>query len=362
MLFPQPTSFPAEHVRRAFGVSRIARVTGLDRTGVEVACAIRPGGHVLQVSNGKGRTFAQAARAALSEAAELAASERVPLPSLRFGTPSALREAGCRTLELPAPAGTEGVVRAWTEGRGVVTGKRAWVPAQAVYCPPADVALGPALYRWTSNGVAAHPRRGEALRHALNEVAERDQLARALPHGWTKGEVQRRRFTGGGLPAGLAALVRRVEASGFAVGLFDLRPDRGALGIPVAGALLVDRGGGPVALTAGYAASATWAGALESALHEAAQSRLSDIHGAREDVSHGGGAEAEAVLAWLSRGGRRRVPVRSTVAPPAKAEVSRLARAFVRAGLGEPVVVELCRSPLHVLRVVVPGALTSGLL
>ena len=47
---------------RAIGVTRIARVTGLDRCGVEVACAVRPAGHVLQVSNGKGETFSQAAQ------------------------------------------------------------------------------------------------------------------------------------------------------------------------------------------------------------------------------------------------------------------------------------------------------------
>ena len=48
----------------AIGVTRVARLTGLDRTGVEVASAIRPGGHILQVSNGKGRDWETAARRA----------------------------------------------------------------------------------------------------------------------------------------------------------------------------------------------------------------------------------------------------------------------------------------------------------
>src|SRR5215468_3351053 len=60
----------------ALGVTRVARVTGLDRSGVEVACAVRPGGHVLQVSNGKGLTWEEARASALSEAAELWAAER----------------------------------------------------------------------------------------------------------------------------------------------------------------------------------------------------------------------------------------------------------------------------------------------
>ena len=60
----------------ALGVTRIARLTGLDRTGVEVASAVRPAGHVLQVTNGKGASFAEAAGGALCEAAELWAAER----------------------------------------------------------------------------------------------------------------------------------------------------------------------------------------------------------------------------------------------------------------------------------------------
>jgi len=362
VLLPPRAELPGAAVRSAFGVTRIARVTGLDRTGVEVACAVRPGGHVLQVSNGKGRTFAHAARAALSEAAELAACEQVPLPLLRFGTPAGMASAGLRVLGLPAPEGTGDVVRAWVAGRGLATGLQTWVPAQPVYCPPAGVPLGPALYRWTSNGVAAHPRRAEALLHALREVAERDQLARALPHGWTPAEARRRRIASDSLPVRAAALKRRLESRGFAVGLFDLRPARGALGLPVAGALLVDRGGGPVALTAGYAASSRWEGALEGAIQEAAQSRLTDIHGAREDVAHGGGAEAETVGTWLAGEGRGRLPRQKGTAPGARAQSAALVQAFVKAGLGEPVAVTLRTEPLHVLRVLVPGALTSGLL
>ena len=55
----------------AMGITRIANVTGLDRTGVEVACAIRPGGHVLQTTTGKAERWPDAVRSALGEAAEL---------------------------------------------------------------------------------------------------------------------------------------------------------------------------------------------------------------------------------------------------------------------------------------------------
>src|SRR5207249_11150775 len=66
------------------------------------------------------------------------------------------------------------------------------VPAQAVHCPGAGWALGPTAVQWTSNGMGAHPRRELALRHALLEAIERDQLARALPNFWTEEAISSR--------------------------------------------------------------------------------------------------------------------------------------------------------------------------
>jgi ribosomal protein S12 methylthiotransferase accessory factor len=40
--------------------------------------------------------------------------------------------------------------------------------------------------------MGAHPDRKAAWRHALLEAAERDQLARALPDGWTASAVVER--------------------------------------------------------------------------------------------------------------------------------------------------------------------------
>src|SRR5260370_22128182 len=74
----------AAPVESLIGVTRVARVTGLDRSGVEVACAVRPGGHVLQVANGKGLRWEDARASALSEAAELWAAEHAELSELVF--------------------------------------------------------------------------------------------------------------------------------------------------------------------------------------------------------------------------------------------------------------------------------------
>src|SRR3954468_17203521 len=117
----------------ALGVTRVARVTGLDRSGVEVACAVRPGGHVLQVSNGEGTTWAEARATALSEAAELWAAERPH--DLVYGSQ---RETGGWTPSpLAAPRLWSRDTRiAWCEARDLRSGVRVLVPAQAIYCPP----------------------------------------------------------------------------------------------------------------------------------------------------------------------------------------------------------------------------------
>ncbi len=120
-------------LRRALGVTRIARVTGLDRTGVEVAAAIRPMGHVLQVCNGKGETFDEAAMGALMEAAELSFSERVDPTALLWGAEEELERAGKRAWG-PGDVGSAAVIvapgfagprirMAWRAARELGTGE-----------------------------------------------------------------------------------------------------------------------------------------------------------------------------------------------------------------------------------------------
>lgn len=311
---------------RQFGVTRLARLTGLDRVGVEVVGAVRPRGHVLQVSQGKGRTLAAAQWSALGEAIELAAAETPDSAAFRFGS---------------APRATtwnvDGLSIAWVAGVDLHSKKRAWVPAEAVYCPPAGrVWLGPSITRWKSNGLGAHPTsRVAAVEHAVLELVERDSLARVLPDGWTEA-VARRRFIGA-VPV----------AEGFAAFTFDLTP-RGA-SLPVAGSLLFDLEGGAVPLTAGYACRRTWRDAAESAFLEAAQSRLTEIHGAREDVLHGEREAGSALLATLRRVRPREAP--KTVAKGALAKHVR----------GDVVMVELRAKP-YVVKAVSQSLLVSDLL
>ena len=309
-----------------FGVTRLARLSGLDRCGVEVVGAVRPRGHVLQVSQGKGLTLKAAQWSALGEAIELCAAENPDPASLSF------RSEGDWDVG--------GLTVAWVAAERLSNRERCLVPAQSVYCPPAGRCwLGPSVIPWRSNGLGAHPTsRAAAEEHAVLELVERDALARVLPQGWTPHEALRRLVTP---PPGAAALRER----GFACFLFDLTA--GAL--PVAGALLFDLEGGAVPLTAGYACRRGWAAAAEAAWLEAAQSRLTEIHGAREDVLVGARDEGLGLLRALE----------GVTPRPAPRGVER--RALAKVVKGEVAIVRLRAAPF-VVKAVSPELLVSELL
>ncbi len=381
-----------EALRRAAGVTRVARVTGLDRTGIEVACAVRPTGHVLQVSNGKGLSWEDAERGAVMEAVELHAAETVRAASLRWASAEEL-EAESTFVVRADELGSAGAVAdealsagaavfadletrmAWREGVELLRGGRAFVPAQAVHCPPQGVDLGAVAIGWTTNGMGAHTTsRDAALLHALLEACERDQLARVATEGLDAQLLIERRLAPDArvLPRTLE-LVRKLEKAGFDVALLDLAPESdepGALDLPVAGALLVDREAGPIPLTAGYACRLSRDEAFLAAVLEAAQSRLTDIHGAREDITHEGQARREQslqVAALLRSSGAVRLPSqlpKDVRALTPEAAVSRVLQRIRRAGGEQVVAVDVAEGtvPAQVVKVVVPSFLLSTLL
>jgi YcaO-like protein with predicted kinase domain len=351
---------------------------------VEVACAVRPLGHVLQVSNGKGLGWEEAAHGAVLEAAELFAAERVDPACLRWGSFEALASEASGGLVLEASAlGSGGALReaalagprvrmAWRRGTELFSGRPAWVPAQAIHCPQQSD-LGPVAVAWTTNGMGAHADPDAALLHALLEAAERDQLARAAPEGLDPSLLLSRRLSNAELQRALPdshRLARQLEAAGFDVALLDLAPEptrEGALGLAVAGALLLDREGGPVPLTAGYGCRLRRDDAFLAALLEAAQSRLTDIHGAREDVAAGARDEALALGNLLrSAGAQRRASQlpRDLPAPTPKEGLRRILGRMAGAGVDVAVAVDVADGalPVHVVKVVVPRFQLSELL
>lgn len=323
---------PPPKLLAALGISRLARVTTLDRCGVEVSAAVRPTGHVLQVTQGKGLTRAAAAWSALGEAAELHAAEHPDDPSLTF----------CRGAQLDGLVlDDDGLARAWARGARLSDGAAVWVPAERVYCPPRGSRwLGPSTVSWSSNGFGAHPVEAAAVEHAVLEVWERHALARLVPRGWTPALLERSLVR---LPGPLAA---SLETKGFRVApcLLAMRP------LPVAAVLLFDEEDPAVPLTAGYACRRTAASALEAALLEAVQSRLTEIHGARDDVATGTRDAGAALLEALR------------LARPAALPRGGAVRGWPREVATRVVVVRAARAPLVVVKALGVGLHESELL
>lgn len=323
---------PSRSLLAELRISRLARVTDMDRVGVEVVAAVRPTGHVLQVTQGKGATFEQAAWSAVGEAAELHAAEQPQSSLLRF----------CDAAELEgAVLDDDGLRRAWVQGRRLSDDAPVWLAAERVFCAPTGTTwLGPSTTSWSSNGFGAHSEAGRAVEHAVLEVWERHALTRALPEGWTEAALERC------LVEWRSPLVESLRSRGFQVACCSFARSP----LPLAGVLLFDLEEPSVPLTAGYACRRTTAEAIEAALLEAAQSRLTEIHGARDDVATGereSGSSLQTLLSTIrSKPIRRRERVKGW--PKQVAE--------------SVVIVRVRESPLHVVKAIGIGLEESELL
>lgn len=164
-----------------FGITRVARQTGLDCIGVPVWTAVRPASLTLSTSQGKGLTDDLAKLSAVLEAAELWHVEQ-PLPVAEIGTAEDVAP-DCPVAELPltVPYSNDILTRIvweWTFGTRLISGTTALVPVDLVRRRSQRPDWAPDLLRATSTGLACGNTRDEALLHALFEVVERDVLYR----------------------------------------------------------------------------------------------------------------------------------------------------------------------------------------
>jgi ribosomal protein S12 methylthiotransferase accessory factor len=277
---PEETLRRAEEKLPAAGITRIADITRLDRVGIPVFSCIRPTAEIGAVSvyNGKGATPLAARVSAMMEGIERYSGEAGDR-EIRYARYEEVKETtgvlDPRELILPFSADPYGILP-WVEGYDLISNTSLTVPAQAVFHPLSS--LYPPLFRTSTNGLASGNTREEAVFHALTEVIERD--------AWSLVETLRNagpRIThaDGDTVGNLLEQFRKAEIE---VQLRDITSD---LGIPTITAvaddiLLKD----PALLTIGMGTHTSATIAAIRALTEVAQSRLTQIHGAREDIPH----------------------------------------------------------------------------
>ena len=282
---PERTLANAERRALELGITRVTDITRLDRIGIPVYASIRPNAlpGSLCVNAGKGQRAIEAEVGAYMEAIEYALAEpgashvETVKAKARDILDGATRYDAALDL-CPRMATRVRLDEAVTcvEVKDIVTGRTALVPAELVFFPFLPSGRERALFGSDTNGLASGNSVQEATVHALAEAIERDI----------------RSFEGlcdTSLPVDLDSiggperdLIDTIRAAGFR--LF-VRAVPNAFGVVYFSATLFDpESDSPYFVNAGFGCHPHRRVALVRAICEAAQSRLSFIHGGRDDL------------------------------------------------------------------------------
>ena len=353
---PEETLKRAEAKLPAAGITRVADITNLDRIGIPVFSSIRPMADkgAISVYNGKGATPTEAKVSAMMEGLERYSAE-LRDRELKIDSFSHLDTAlDPSDLILPEGADPDAMIP-WISGWDIMNDEEILVPANAVFHPlSADYKR---LFRTNTSGLASGNVIEEAIFHGLAEVIERD--------AWALVEATRR--TG--------PLICDIE-DGQAKGLLDkfaaaevdvyLRDITSDIGIPTCAAAADDvRLRDPTLLTTGMGTHTSAVVAVLRALTEVAQSRLTQIHGAREDTTIadfrkqiGYDRTKRLNKHWFEATDRKRfAEIESFESDDFLLDINYMLKKLGEAGLDRVVVVDLTREEigLPVVRVIVPG-------
>lgn len=355
------------HLAR-LGITRVADVTGLDRIGIPVAMAHRPNSRSLSVSPGKGLDLEAAKVSALMEAVEGWHAENAQLPLVLGSISEVARQHRVADVTGFPRHSARPLDRhqqlLWTEGRDLLSGEALLVPYELVHMNY-TLPLPPSSGAWllSSNGLASGNHPLEALAHALCEVIERDAMS--LFHGRTASFRDGFRVELETVDdADCRAMLRKLDDAGVDVAVWDATSD---VGVPVFSCEIVDRDpseGRPFLPGSGAGAHPSRPIALLRALSEAAQTRLTTVAGARDDLrvaQYVRSLDRESWRGALKRvagSGQRRFASAPDVSHASfDDDVLWLLSRLASVGIEQVVAVDLSQADLDlaIVRVIVPG-------
>ncbi|HEV7667810.1 MAG TPA: YcaO-like family protein [Thermoanaerobaculia bacterium] len=356
-----------------FGITRVANVTGLDVIGLPVVMVCRPNSRSLAVSQGKGLDLAAARASGLMEAIELWHAERIDRP-VRLATHNQLRFSH-RIANLDGlPRTSAGIFHdemktLWIEGVDLPTGEPVLVPYELVHMDTTrPMPPGSGCFAFSSNGLASGNHPLEAIGHGLCEVIERDANTLSELRGEAAEAAARVDLDSIDDPLCREVLDLYARA-GVAVAVWDITSD---LGVPAFRALVLDAEADPFQIRGaggGMGCHPSRGVSLLRALTEAAQSRLTTIAGARDDLplrKYEAWRDADA-LDRLRKSVVEATPRRDFRSAPDFAaetfeeDLAALLGRLASAGFSEVISVDLTHPGLDlpVVRIVVPGLETS---
>lgn len=341
------------------GITRIGDLTGLDRIGIPVAHCIRPNSRSLAVSQGKGPDLSFAKVSAAMESIELYCAEHFAPETIHASFRSLGEERAVNPRYLNLAEGTacnEDTPLEWVPGRDLVANAEVLVPYDLVHCNYVSQRGEPEVpsFSVSSNGLASGNCRAEAIVHALTEVIERDGTARA--DGPSAARLVRPDTIDDDLVIQLLECCRSAGVEAF---LWD---ESTQMGVPSFGCALFDAASFGSVFT-GYGCHLHPAIAVTRAITEAAQSRVTYIAGARDDLTrtrYQGLTRNVAALLEQVKAITPSVDMRtmeSESSPELDSDIDVLLHRFDEYGIDRVVIVELTDPALAVpvVRAIVPG-------
>lgn len=276
---PEETLSRIDSKMPAAGITRVADITNLDRIGIPVFSSIRPMAEngAISVYNGKGATATEAKVSAMMEGIERYSAE-VKDRELLISRFSDLKKdkIALDPVDIILPDGSDPDNEIpWAAGYDIMNDEDILVPANAVFHPLSQSFKR--LFRTNTSGLASGNEIEEAIFHGLAEVIERD--------AWSLVEASRKtgpiiQNVGNGLASDLLDKFSQAQVDVY---LKDITSD---IDIPTCAAVSDDtKLKDPTLLTTGMGTHTNAGVAVLRALTEVAQSRLTQIHGAREDTT-----------------------------------------------------------------------------
>ena len=281
---PAETIARLKPLLRTMGITRVANVTGLDRTGIPVVMVCRPNARSVTVSQGKGVTLDAAKASGIMEALEVWHAERVAKP-LKLASYAEMR-AEHRVADvstLPRARGScysDSLPLLWLEGEDLLGSGSIWVPYELVsanYTLPLPPGSG--CFQANTNGLASGNHWLEAVSHGLCEVVERDATTlwkQSSPRAQDKRVLDLATVD----DAACASVIAQLRAADLQVRIWNTTTDVG-----IASFVCLVMGGAADQADPEFGAGCHPARhvALLRAVTEAAQARNTYIAGARDD-------------------------------------------------------------------------------
>ncbi|VEP18550.1 conserved hypothetical protein [Hyella patelloides LEGE 07179] len=296
LIAPESTLARIKPYLSKIGVTRCADVTGLDRIGIPVYCAIRPHGCIIQIANGKGLRHVDAKVSALMEALEIFHAEN-PTSELERDSFRSIQQTGDSVVQpeiLPFYETDKffsgDFIVDWERAENLLSGEKVWLPASSVYL------CSPMLYPFSSNGLASGNHLVEATLHGLYEVIERDAISSLITNGRMNLTQKYCKFinleTVDDKP--VAKLYNMLLKAGIKLVLIWVKS---SIPINTFWAVLLDKNpfSSSSMVNMGYGSHLSASIAATRAITEAAQSRLTFIHGSREDLANKNSYQSEDV-------------------------------------------------------------------